>query len=168
MLRAGLSLIRFAAGVTHLVRPDLLLPAMLDYIPWHACWIAVTGLIEIAAAIGLWIRRVARISAFGLMAYFVAILPARFHVALHDIPRVALRSPWLWIRIPSQALFIVLVGLMGKILGPLGFLFALSAGEVPLRLGWILLTNDLVWWVPFFRIVVAGWRRHPYFGSRAR
>jgi hypothetical protein len=61
----------------------------------------------------------------------------------------------------------VLVGLLGKILGPLGFLFALSMGEVPLRFGWILLTNDVIWWLPFFRIVVAGWKQNPYFGAGA-
>jgi len=60
---------------------------------------------------------------------------------------------------------IVLVGLLGKILGPLGFLFGLATGEVPLRFGWILLTNDLIWWVPFTRIVFAGWKRYPYFGA---
>jgi hypothetical protein len=63
---------------------------------------------------------------------------------------------------------IVLVGLLGKILGPLGFLLGLATGEVPLRFGWILLTNDLIWWIPFSRIIVAGWRRHPYFGTPAR
>jgi hypothetical protein len=62
---------------------------------------------------------------------------------------------------------IVLVGLLGKILGPLGFLVGLATGEVPLRFGWILLTNDLIWWIPFFKIVAAGWKRHPYFGPGA-
>ena len=107
MLRTGLSLILLGAGTTHLVRPDLLLPAMPDYIPWHAFWIVFTGLIEIAAAIGLWVRRAARITALLLMGYFVVILPAHFHVALHDIPMFGLRNPWLWIRIPLQAVFIV-------------------------------------------------------------
>ena len=37
----------------------------------------------------------------------VVILPAHFHVALHDIPMFGLRNPWLWIRIPFQAVFIV-------------------------------------------------------------
>jgi uncharacterized membrane protein len=106
-LRAGLSLILLVAGITHLVRPDLLLPAMPDYIPWHAFWIAFTGWIEIAAAIGLWVRKAARITALCLVAYFVAILPAHFHVALHDIPMFGLRNPWLWVRIPFQAVFIV-------------------------------------------------------------
>ncbi len=44
---------------------------------------------------------------------------------------------------------IVLVGLLGKILGPIGFAGALYRGDLPLAFGWTILTNDLVWWVPF-------------------
>jgi uncharacterized membrane protein len=107
VLRAGLSLILLGAGLLHLVRPDLLLPAMPGYIPWHAFWIAFTGLIEIAAAIGLWIPPVARLTALCLVVYFVAILPAHFHVAMNDIPMLGLQNPWLWVRIPFQLVFIV-------------------------------------------------------------
>lgn len=58
---------------------------------------------------------------------------------------------------------LVLVGLLGKLLGPLGFAFAVATGEVPAQFGWVLLTNDFIWWAPFTWIVIAGWRRHPYF-----
>jgi hypothetical protein len=44
---------------------------------------------------------------------------------------------------------IVLVGLLGKLFGPLGFLIAVTRGELPWQFGAILLTNDLIWWVPF-------------------
>ncbi len=44
---------------------------------------------------------------------------------------------------------IVMVGLLGKVLGPLGFLAGLVSGELPLRFGWINVANDLVWWLPF-------------------
>jgi small multidrug resistance pump len=44
---------------------------------------------------------------------------------------------------------IVLVGLLGKLFGPLGFLMAVLKGELPWRFGALLLTNDLIWWVPF-------------------
>ena len=70
-------------------------------------------------------------------------------------------------REPLRLWPIVLVGLVGKVLGPAGFLFALAGGELPLRYGWILLTNDLIWWLPFALIVRAGYRRYPYFGSAA-
>jgi uncharacterized membrane protein len=107
MSRALLSVILFGAGVMHLVRPSLFLPAMPGYIPWHEFWVAFTGVAEIAAAIGLWVPRVARLTALCLVAYFLAILPAHFHVALNDIPMFGLGNPWLWIRIPFQAVFIV-------------------------------------------------------------
>ncbi|TWT34554.1 redoxin domain-containing protein [Blastopirellula retiformator] len=48
---------------------------------------------------------------------------------------------------------LVLVGLIGKILGPIGFLFALSAGTLPSSFGWLNLTNDLIWWTPFVMIL---------------
>jgi hypothetical protein len=44
---------------------------------------------------------------------------------------------------------IVLVGLLGKVLGPIGFAMALMKGVFPPEFGITILTNDLVWWVPF-------------------
>ena len=44
---------------------------------------------------------------------------------------------------------IVLVGLLGKILGPIGFLGALVSGRVPIEAGLIIVTNDLIWWPGF-------------------
>ena len=44
---------------------------------------------------------------------------------------------------------IVLVGLLGKILGPIGFAWSVAKGTFPASMGWTILTNDLIWWVPF-------------------
>jgi hypothetical protein len=48
---------------------------------------------------------------------------------------------------------IVLVGLLGKIFGPIGFIGAVTSGRFPLAMGWTILTNDLIWWVPFAGIL---------------
>jgi hypothetical protein len=48
---------------------------------------------------------------------------------------------------------IVLVGFMGKVLGPLGFLAALVENELPLQFGIHIILNDLIWWIPFFLIL---------------
>jgi peroxiredoxin len=48
---------------------------------------------------------------------------------------------------------IVLVGLLGKILGPIGFAWSLADGSFPPSLGLTILTNDLIWWVPFAMIL---------------
>lgn len=55
---------------------------------------------------------------------------------------------------------ITLVGLLGKILGPIGFLFSVSAGTLPPSVGWTILTNDLIWWAPFVLILWGAIRYH--------
>ena len=48
---------------------------------------------------------------------------------------------------------IVSVGFLGKIFGPLGFLFNYLQGNVPLSFLSTLITNDFIWWVPLFLIL---------------
>ena len=48
---------------------------------------------------------------------------------------------------------IVLVGLLGKVFGPIGFLVALQRGTFPPLFGLTILTNDLLWWIPFTMIL---------------
>jgi len=71
---------------------------------------------------------------------------------------------WWAARHPSRHRHLVLIGLLGKILGPLGFLFSLFTGQLPLAFGLTLITNDLIWW-PAFTLFVrdaavqsGGWR----------
>ena len=44
---------------------------------------------------------------------------------------------------------IVLVGLLGKVFGPVGFLFSAVNGNLPWMMGWTIVFNDLIWWIPF-------------------
>jgi hypothetical protein len=53
---------------------------------------------------------------------------------------------------------IVLVGLLGKVLGPIGFLDAVRRGELPWAFGWVNVSNDLIWWVPFALILLRAYR----------
>lgn len=48
---------------------------------------------------------------------------------------------------------IVLIGFLGKVFGPIGFVLAGLRGELPWVVGWTIITNDLIWWVPFFLIL---------------
>lgn len=48
---------------------------------------------------------------------------------------------------------IVLVGFLGKLFGPIGFVLAASSGQIPWVFGVNNLTNDLIWWIPFFLIL---------------
>jgi hypothetical protein len=42
-----------------------------------------------------------------------------------------------------------LVALAGKVLGPIGWAWAYSRGRLPGVSGVTILTNDLIWWVPY-------------------
>ncbi len=55
---------------------------------------------------------------------------------------------------------IVLVGLLGKIFGPIGFLIAMNSGRLPAAFGWTILTNDVIWWIPFSLILWHAARHH--------
>ncbi|MDQ3649928.1 MAG: alkyl hydroperoxide reductase [Acidobacteriota bacterium] len=59
---------------------------------------------------------------------------------------------------PARHWPIVLVGLLGKLLGPIGFLQAALDGAWPWRMGWTIITNDLIWWIPFVLILVHAYR----------
>lgn len=54
---------------------------------------------------------------------------------------------------PYQHWPIVLVGLLGKVLGPVGFLMSALQGQLPWSWGLIIIFNDLIWWVPFAKIL---------------
>lgn len=53
-------------------------------------------------------------------------------------------------RDPARHRHFILIGLLGKILGPLGFVWSVATASLPLVFGLTLLTNDLLWWPSFF------------------
>ncbi len=55
---------------------------------------------------------------------------------------------------------VVLCGLLGKIFGPIGFVWTALHGELPWSAGVMFLANDLVWWIPFAAILVHAAKVH--------
>lgn len=60
---------------------------------------------------------------------------------------------------------ISLVGLLGKVFGPIGFALSVGSGTLPESLGWTLVTNDLIWWIPFAMILWGAVRHHQAIGT---
>lgn len=56
---------------------------------------------------------------------------------------------------------IVLVGLLGKIFGPIGFVWAIINGRFNMAFGFNIVLNDLIWWIPFVLIIRAAWTEPP-------
>lgn len=52
-------------------------------------------------------------------------------------------------RFPDRYPHMIVIGLLGKILGPIGFVWSVATNQLPSAFGWTILTNDLVWWPPF-------------------
>ena len=109
--------------------------------------------------------------AFGLLA---VIWPDCFFVVAEMEPP---RYPFLWqcigmivgvygigylaaSRDPMRHWPIVLVGLLGKILGPIGFVDAASSGTITWTFGYLIITNDLIWWIPFLLMLIASLQHH--------
>ncbi len=63
-------------------------------------------------------------------------------------------------RSPLRHWPIVLVGLLGKVFGPIGFLGAALNGDLPWSWGVTILTNDLIWWMPFSVLLYRAFRFH--------
>ena len=53
---------------------------------------------------------------------------------------------------------IVLIGLLGKLFGPFGFFVDYSQQNVPFAFFHKLVTNDFIWWIPFFYILKMTYR----------
>jgi len=53
---------------------------------------------------------------------------------------------------------VVLVGFLGKFLGPFGSLAGMLDHSLTWTFGVVNLTNDLIWWVPFVLILWGAWK----------
>ena len=60
-------------------------------------------------------------------------------------------------RAPERGWLIAAVGLAGKLLGPLGFAVVVATGKWPSATIVLVLTNDLVWWLPFGLYLYDAW-----------
>src|SRR5262245_23618642 len=65
---------------------------------------------------------------------------------------------WIAARDPARHWPIILVGWLGKVLGPIGMLRASLGGDLPWSFGLVNVWNDLIWWWPFTAALYYAWR----------
>ena len=90
-----------------------------DFIPVKEEIVLFTGLLEIAAAIGLLIPKLRSLTGFLLIIFFFMILPANIYAALKNVDYekavyTGSGVGYLWFRIPLQLFFIVWVFYFSK------------------------------------------------------
>ena len=60
-------------------------------------------------------------------------------------------------RVPERGWLLAAVGLLGKILGPIGLAQLIWSGAWPKSTIVLCLTNDLIWWIPFALYLYDAW-----------
>lgn len=73
------------AGIVHLARPDFFAPMMPAMVPDAHAVILLTGMAEIAGAIGLFVPRVRALAGAMLAIYAVCVYPVNIMHAVHDL-----------------------------------------------------------------------------------
>jgi hypothetical protein len=60
-------------------------------------------------------------------------------------------------RVPERGWLPAAVGLLGKVLGPLGWLGLISSGQWAIATAVLCVPNDLIWWAPFGLYLYDAW-----------
>jgi len=61
-------------------------------------------------------------------------------------------------RVPERGWLIAAVGLLGKILGPIGLAQLILSGTWPVATLALCITNDFIWWAPFGLYLYDAWQ----------
>jgi uncharacterized membrane protein len=110
--KIALSVMLLFTATGHFLFPEGMALMIPDFIPFKREVVLLTGVMEIAAAIGLLVPRFQRITAWLLILFFIAVLPANIHAAIRNIDYQTGANTghgigYLWFRIPLQVFFIL-------------------------------------------------------------
>ena len=89
-----LVLIYLIAGIAHLRSPGGFIAITPHWVPYPATTIWLTGLAELAGALGLMVPRLRRAAGIGLALYALCVWPANINHALNDIPLGGVHQSW--------------------------------------------------------------------------
>ena len=100
-----------AAGINHFVNPEFYLKIVPSALPYPDALVYLSGVAEIAGALGTMHPRTRRAAGWFLIATLVGVYPANIYMAF-DADRFASIPQWaLWARLPLQFLFVYWVWL---------------------------------------------------------
>ncbi|MFT4735915.1 MAG: putative membrane protein [Cyclobacteriaceae bacterium] len=100
--RALLSVFFLIGGFNHFINPDFYLPLIPPSLRYLGFINLVSGLLEIAAAIGLWIPKLKRATIYALIALMLAFIPSHIYFIQLDscVEHGLCVSNWVgWIRL---------------------------------------------------------------------
>ena len=110
--------------------------------------------------------------AFGLLLAFYP--HSAFHwLSMPETPDIMIQAVGMMVGVYGLAYWIagsdpvkywplVAVGAVGKTLGPIGFAVGLAKGVFLWKSAPMFVFNDLIWWWPFWAILLRAWRQEPH------
>ncbi|MDR6781845.1 putative membrane protein [Pedobacter africanus] len=109
--RIGMSVMLLFTALGHFMFARGMSMMVPDFIPFKIEMVYLTGIIEIAAAIGLQLPKLRVLTAWLLILFFVLILPSNVKAAMEHIDMYKANyqgtgTGYLWFRIPLQLFFI--------------------------------------------------------------
>lgn len=107
-LRVLLAVLMVGAGILHFVIPVPFIKIVPGFLPFPAALVYISGVAEILLGIGLLVPGVRSLSAWGLVALFIAVYPANINMAVNHIQIGNIPDAW-WvhaIRLPFQFVLI--------------------------------------------------------------
>lgn len=110
--RIAMSAMLLFTAMGHFKFPDGMAMMVPEIFPFKLLLVYLTGFLEIAAAVGLLLPKFRRITGWLLIIFFLLVLPANIHAALHQVnyEQATYDGPgpsYLWIRVPMQILFML-------------------------------------------------------------
>lgn len=109
--RIGVSLLFVGSGIAHFTGTQNLVRMLPAFVPARAEIIYITGVFELAGALGIWIPRLEQITGACLVALIIAVFPANVYAALNHMP-IAGHESGIWyllMRVPFQILLVLWV-----------------------------------------------------------
>jgi uncharacterized membrane protein len=101
-------------GIAHFAFTRAEMRIVPPWVPWPRAAVLVTGVLELAGAAGLLVRRTRAAAAWGLFALTIAVTPANIYMLQHAgaFPQV----PWLALvlRLPLQVVLLALIWRVGR------------------------------------------------------
>ncbi len=110
--RIGISVMLIFTSIAHFVFTRGMMMMIPDFIPYKKTWVYLTGIFELAGAVGLQMAFSRLITAWLLIAMFALLLPANIHAATRHIDYQKGNYQgnglnYLWFRVPLQVVFIL-------------------------------------------------------------
>jgi len=109
IIRILLALFMINAGTQHFIKPDMFLPFVPSFLPFHLGIVYLSGVVEIILGLSLFLKQhYAKFGALGILVLMIIFLPVHIADVFSSAPAIGSHTAAL-IRLPIQFALIALV-----------------------------------------------------------